>query len=206
MIVNSKEKLESILKTCSSILFDFDGTLFDLHISWGEIKDYIYNHYKSKFGEEITQFNRFYAMFDFIKKEKGEDEKQFYYSYLENQEVDAANEKQYSPMWLANQGLDKIGELINYDTFFGIISSNFHDTIMEILIQRGMFHRFKIIIGRDDVENAKPNPEGILRVINAYNLKREDVLFIGDSFVDEEAAQNAQIYFINVENLQKFLS
>jgi len=206
MIINSKEKLEAILKTCSTILFDFDGTLFDLQISWGDIKDYIYNHYKSKFGEEISQFNRFYAMFDFIKKEKGEDEKQFYYHYLENCEVDAANEKNYAPTWLANQGLDKIGEIIKYDTFFGIISSNFHETIMEILIQRGMFHRFKIIIGRDDVENAKPNPEGILRVINAYNLKRENVLFIGDSFVDEEAAQNAQVNFIHVDNLQNFLS
>ena len=205
MIINSKEKLESIQKTCSTILFDFDGTLFDLHISWGNIQQYIYNHYKSKYGVEIPLFNRFHAMFDFIKKEKGENEKQFYYNYLENQEVDAANEKKYSPTWLTNQGLDKIGEKIHYDTFFGIISSNFHETIMEILIQRGMVDKFQIIIGRDDVENAKPNPEGILRVINAYNLKRENVLFIGDSPIDEEAAQNAQVNFINVENLRNYL-
>ena len=196
----------SFLKNCSSILYDFDGTLFDLHIPWGNIKEYIYNHYKSKYGVEIPLFNRYYEMFNYIKKEKGEPVRQFYYNYLENREVDAANEKKYSPTWLTNQGLDKIGEMIKYNTFFGIISSNFHDAIMEILIQRGMFHRFKIIIGRDDVENSKPNPEGILRVINAYNLKRENVLFIGDSSIDEEVAQNAQINFIHVNNLQNFLS
>ena len=204
MNIDSK-KLGEILKTCSCILYDLDGTLFDLHVAWGNIKQYIYNHYESEYGTKIPYFNRFYAMFDFIKKEKGKDIVKFYLNYMKKQEYNAVLEKKFSPTWLTNEGLDKIGELIRFDTFYGIISSNFHDTLIEVVTQTGMIDKFKIIIGRDDVEIAKPNPEGILRVINAYNLKREDVLFIGDTSGDEEAAQNAQVNFIYVDNLQKFL-
>ncbi len=205
MIIDSKEKLVSLLKTSSSILYDLDGTLFDLHVAWGNIQQFIYNHYKSEYGVEIPFFNRFYAMFDFIKKEKGTEIVQFYLNYMKKQEYNAVLEKKFSPTWLTNEGLDKIGELIRFDTFYGIISSNFHDTLIEVVTQSGMIDKFKIIIGRDDVEIAKPNPEGILRVINAYNLKREDILFIGDTSGDEEAAQNAQVNFIYVDDLQKLL-
>ncbi len=205
MIIDSKKKLISLLKTCSGILYDLDGTLFDLHVAWGNIQQYIYNHYKSEYGVEIPVFNRFYAMFDFIKKEKGKDVVQFYLNYMKEQEYNAVKEKKFSPTWLTNEGLDKIGELIRFDTFYAIISSNFHETIMEVLTQYEMLDKFQIIIGRDDVEIAKPNPEGILRIINAYNLKREDVIFIGDTITDEDAAHNAQVNFIYVDNLQKFL-
>ncbi len=205
MIIDSKEKFVSLIKTCSCILYDLDGTLFDLQVAWGNIQDYIYNNYKSEYGTEIPFFNRFYAMFDFIQKEKGKEVTQFYLNYMKEQEYNAVREKMFSPTWLTNEGLDKIGEMIRFDTFYGIISSNFHETILEILTQYEMLDKFHTIIGRDDVDIAKPNPEGILRIINAYNLKREKVLFIGDSIVDEEAAQNAQICFIYVEDLRNFL-
>jgi len=205
MIINSKEKLVSLIKTCSCILYDLDGTLFDLHVAWGNIQYYIYNHYKSEYGEEIPSLNRFYAMFDYIGKKKGKEVKEFYLNYMKEQEYNAVLEKKFSPTWLANEGLNKIGEMVRLDTFYGIVSSNFHDTLIEVVTQTGMVDKFQIIIGRDDVENAKPNPEGILRIINAYNLKRKDVLFTGDSIVDEKAAENAQINFIYVEELRNFL-
>ena len=205
MIIDSNEKLVEIIKTCSSILYDLDGTLFDLHVAWGNIQSFIYNHYKSEYGTEIPSLNRFYAMFEYIEKEKGKEVKQFYLNYLKKQEYNAVLEKKFSPTWLTNEGLDKIGEMIRFDTFYGIISSNFHETIMETLTQHGMVDKFQIMIGRDDVEIAKPNPEGILRIIDAYNLKREKILFIGDTSGDEEAAQNAQVNFIYVEDLRNFL-
>ena len=206
MIIDSKEKLVSLLKNCSSILYDLDGTLFDLHVAWGNIQQFIYNHYKSEYGEEIPSLTRFYAMFEFIEKEKGKEVKQFYLNYLKKQEYNAVLEKKFSPTWLTNEGLDKIGEMIRFDTYYGIVSSNFHETILEVLTQYEMVDKFKIIIGRDDVEFAKPNPEGLNRIINAYDIKNNGVLFIGDSYVDEDAAQNAQVNFIYVENLQKFLT
>ncbi|MHA1765542.1 MAG: HAD family hydrolase [Promethearchaeota archaeon] len=205
MLIDSKEKLISVIKTCSLILFDFDGTLFDLHISWENIQQYIYNHFKKEYNEEIPFFNRFYTMFEFIEEKKGKEVKKFYFRYLQNQELEAVKEKKFSSTWLANQGINQIDELIRYDTMYGIVSSNFHDTVLEVLSYYEMIDKFQVIIGRDDVENAKPNPEGINQIISAYNLSRDKILFIGDTIVDEEAAQNAQINFIYVEKLQNFL-
>ncbi len=205
MIIDSKEKLVALIKSCSSILYDLDGTLFDLHVAWRNIQQYIYNHYKSEYGTEIPSLNRFYAMFEYIEKEKGKEVKQFYLNYLKKQEYNSVLEKKFSPTLLTNEGLDKIGEMIRFDTFYGIVSSNFHQTILEVIKQYEMVDKFKIIIGRDDVEFAKPNPEGLNRIIGAYELKNSDVLFIGDSYVDEDAARDAQINFIYVDKLQKFL-
>ncbi len=51
-----------------------------------------------------------------------------------------------------------------------------------------------------DVENTKPHPEGIFKTIEKFNAKKEDVIFIGDSENDFNAAQSANIDFIAFKN------
>ncbi len=48
------------------------------------------------------------------------------------------------------------------------------------------------------MKKAKPNPEGILTVIERFGLQREEVLYIGDSVIDAQAAQKAGVDFVGV--------
>ena len=46
------------------------------------------------------------------------------------------------------------------------------------------------------MENYKPNPEGLFKMIDMMDAKNP--LYIGDSYIDAQAAQNAKIDFVGV--------
>jgi len=57
---------------------------------------------------------------------------------------------------------------------------------------------FDLIISGDDVKKHKPDPEGIIRFIQMYNLKPQNVLMIGDAPSDIIAANNAGVEIASV--------
>ncbi len=205
MIITEIQTFLSYIKKSSAILFDLDGTIFDLNISWSSIKEYILNHYETNFNDEIIEMDRLTDIFNYIKDEQGNEELEYYLNYVREQEIHSILNNQCKPKWLMNYGISKIAELIRYDCFYAIISNNFHETIVEVLNKFDSQDKFRAIIGRNDVPNAKPNPEGIIRIMDNFNLSPEEVIFIGDSKVDEETAKNAQINFIYVDDLESIL-
>jgi phosphoglycolate phosphatase-like HAD superfamily hydrolase len=50
-----------------------------------------------------------------------------------------------------------------------------------------------IIVTGDDVVNHKPSSEGIMKFVNEFNLKKDEVLMIGDSVADVRASKEAGI-------------
>lgn len=58
---------------------------------------------------------------------------------------------------------------------------------------------FDLIVGADMVENSKPSPDMILKVLNETNSKKEHSILIGDSYKDKLAAQSAEIDFLLVD-------
>ncbi|UYP47084.1 Phosphoglycolate phosphatase [Candidatus Lokiarchaeum ossiferum] len=205
MKITSSQMLMPLIKQSSAILFDLDGTLFNLHIQWQDIRQHILSHYKRTYGIEIPEKKKFFKIFRYIRTEQGDQAFQYYQDYMRNQELIALKEKRFEPLKLFTMGIEKMAEHLRFDCFFGIVSNNFHETILEILNQFGSNDKFKVIIGRNDVSNEKPNPEGLIRIMDGYDLLPEKVLFIGDSKVDEEAAERAQINFIYVDDLNRIL-
>ena len=55
-----------------------------------------------------------------------------------------------------------------------------------------------IIIGADSVKNVKPSPEGLEKAIKILGAEMKNVLYVGDSEVDAEAAEKAGIDFAGV--------
>ena len=55
-----------------------------------------------------------------------------------------------------------------------------------------------MIVGSDSVQAEKPDPKGLLKVLEDLNLKKEEVLYIGDSIVDAKTAENAGVKFAAV--------
>jgi len=55
-----------------------------------------------------------------------------------------------------------------------------------------------LVVGMEDVDNAKPAPDGINRVCDHFGLDKKDVLYIGDNTIDAKAAQNAGVAFAAV--------
>lgn len=80
----------------------------------------------------------------------------------------------------------------------GIVSTKFRYRIETILKREGLLSAFEVIVGGEDVVNHKPHPEALLKAVDALNLPPDEVLYVGDSVADAEAAQRASIRFVAV--------
>ncbi len=66
------------------------------------------------------------------------------------------------------------------------------------------------VLGRDDVVRCKPDPEGIFKLSEQFGVALEDVLYVGDSYTDQQAAEAAGVDFggvctgaVSAENFAK---
>ena len=82
------------------------------------------------------------------------------------------------------------------DKKIGIVSSRWGQRINDILVNLDARDLVDIIIGTEHVEKYKPNPEGLFKIIDMMEAK--NVLYIGDSYIDAETAQNAKVDFVGV--------
>lgn len=55
---------------------------------------------------------------------------------------------------------------------------------------------FGCIMTAGKVQNPKPHPEPLLKVLEYYGISPQEALFVGDSEVDMQAAQAAGVPFI----------
>ena len=59
---------------------------------------------------------------------------------------------------------------------------------------------FDLVITAGDVQNPKPHPESIEKIIQTFSLKKEETVFVGDSEIDRQAAGSAGVKFIAYKN------
>ena len=73
----------------------------------------------------------------------------------------------------------------------GLVTNKPTPFVMPLLEKLGIATYFQVVIGGDDVENKKPHPEPLFKVMEKLNLSAEALLFVGDSRNDILAAQAA---------------
>ncbi|MBO7614718.1 MAG: HAD family hydrolase [Bacilli bacterium] len=54
-------------------------------------------------------------------------------------------------------------------------------------------------VGADMVKNPKPAPDGIIKILDKYEIEKEDAIFIGDGKGDYESANAAGIDFFYID-------
>jgi HAD superfamily hydrolase (TIGR01509 family) len=71
-------------------------------------------------------------------------------------------------------------------------------TSMDMIIEDfGLTGYFECVMTAAQVTHPKPHPEPLLKVLNHFQAKPEEALFIGDGEVDMQAAKGAGIPFIS---------
>ena len=81
----------------------------------------------------------------------------------------------------------------------GIVSSKYRFRVAEALAKFGLT-AITLVIGLEDVVQAKPAPEGIEKAIAHFGSAKPRTLFVGDSLYDGKAARNAGVDFAAVLN------
>ena len=80
----------------------------------------------------------------------------------------------------------------------GIVSSRMGSRIDKILEYLNCREYIDYIIGYEHVSIHKPHPEGLLKALNHFKCETEEVLYVGDSYIDAQTAENGKIDFVGV--------
>jgi len=62
----------------------------------------------------------------------------------------------------------------------------------------GLMEYFKVLIGREDVDNPKPHEEPILKALKSFDINDKEIWMIGDTKLDLISAKNAGVNSIGV--------
>ncbi|MEO8399628.1 MAG: HAD family hydrolase [Ignavibacteriaceae bacterium] len=181
------------MKKYKGIIFDIDGTL----TSTNELIFASFNHITNKYlnktftPDEIVKF--FGPPEDVIIKE------------LCGEEYNNAR-KDYYDFYTANHTIADlypgIKELLHFIKSKNVLLSIYTGkgrTAAEITLKElKIFSLFDLIITGDDIKDHKPSPEGVTKFLEKFDLKKDEVLMIGDSPSDIKAARAAGIEIASV--------
>lgn len=184
-------------KDLKSIIFDFDGTIVKLHVDWDKLRKALSDKYFADFEEEES-FERISAGLKKIVKTNEPDLIQSYIRTIEDFE-----RKNVKDCTFLEDTVYFIENFLQFgleaDIKFAIFSLNFRSTIFSVLNQRDLLGNFQFIVGREDVVEWKPDPEGLFKILKKFEISSEQAIFIGDSEWDIEAGENAKMkaYYID---------
>ncbi|MCD8382975.1 MAG: HAD family hydrolase [Clostridiales bacterium] len=81
-----------------------------------------------------------------------------------------------------------------------VVSTKRRATIRRVFDHYGLSDRLSLCVGGEDIRRPKPDPEGALLALERLDLRREQVLFVGDTLIDAETARRAGLDFAAVCN------
>lgn len=179
----------------SCIIFDIDGTI-------ARSNDLIFasfNHVASKYlGKQLTQqevLNLF-----------GPPEEGGLMRILETSQVSSAMDdlcafygQNHERMASLHPGIAAILHFLkDRHVHLAVFTGKGRRTTTMTLEGLGVHSLFGKIVTGSDVHRHKPSPEGILNIIDHFNLKAEEVLMVGDSVSDVRAARDAGVSVASV--------
>ncbi len=80
------------------------------------------------------------------------------------------------------------------------LATNRTASTLELLKQYGLREYFDLVVSASDVSNPKPHPDIMLRVLSTFGVSPAEVLYIGDSKVDEIFAEATGVPFVSYKN------
>jgi len=84
-----------------------------------------------------------------------------------------------------------LDELKEHDIALAIASSRSHDSLIELLEMMRIETYFSLVIGVDNIENAKPHPEAVLKIMQTLKYTPNNTIVVGDMPVDIEMGKRA---------------
>lgn len=86
---------------------------------------------------------------------------------------------------------------IKYNT---AVATNRTDTMDRVISAHGLEGYFDLIVSASDVKHPKPHPEPLIKILQYFQIRPGRLVYVGDSELDEIAAQAAGVAFIAYNN------
>ena len=173
-----------------TILFDIDGTLLNTDTLIMKAYLHLFDTFRNDYHvsqKELTSFlgPTLKEVFPKYFKEDFEVLLHEYHQYSKE------HIRQFVHLYDGVEEMLKSFKKENYT--LGIITNRFRYSFEEVLSPFQIATYFDVMVTLDDIQNAKPDPEGILLAMKKLNATKEDTLYVGDNESDYKASKNARI-------------
>ncbi|MBS7248674.1 MAG: HAD-IA family hydrolase [Candidatus Jordarchaeales archaeon] len=174
-----------------AVLFDLDETLLKLPVNYEELREKL-RHCASRLNLKF-EFRRILEDIDAASRIAGDDFRRECYEIVESYELEAAMKP--IPEQDAAYVLEKLKE---GGLRIGVVSRNSRRCILASLEKLGLTKHVDVIIGREDTQRTKPNPEPIIYALKLLGVEADEAVYVGDHPYDLAAASAAGVTFIAV--------
>ena len=191
---------QKVQRKIRCVIYDCDGVLFDSF----EANTKLYNDLctwvgRGRLSEEEMQYVHIHTVFEAIHfifgKENGLEKKAL--EILRERQVDLRNYVEYLKM---EPHLFQTLESLKEGGILRVINTNRTTSMKHVMERFNLGPYFEMVVTALDVKNPKPHPESIEKIIEAFKLKKEEAIFIGDSEVDKQTAESSGVRFIAYKN------
>lgn len=179
-----------------AVVFDCDGVMFDTD----NANKMYYNGILAHFGRpEMTQ-----EQFEFSHMSPVKEALEYLFSDMETMDdvFDYCSRLTYDALFPHMDMEPYLRTLLKNlkGRFITAIATNRSNTMNGVLKYHELEEDFQMVVTSLDVENPKPAPDQLLKIIEHFRLKPSEMLYIGDSTTDEQAALKAGVVFVAYEN------
>jgi phosphoglycolate phosphatase len=184
------------LDNLKGIIFDCDGVLFDSR----DVNIKFYNEIRNFFDlpamtwqeEEFVHSHSVRDSFNHILPEG--------YQAKLPAIRDRLDYSKLLPYMRMEDGLMELMEFLAGKTVKTAINTNRTTTMNLLLSTFGLEKYFWPVVTAADVSRPKPHPESLFKILDHWSVMPHEVVFIGDSIVDQETALGAQTPFWAFKN------
>nr|MBF0222653.1 HAD hydrolase-like protein [Desulfobulbaceae bacterium] len=179
------------------VIFDCDGVMFD---SKNANLEY-YNHILARFGHPPMSDEEL----DYVHAHHVEDSvRQIYRNYPDDYRKADEYRKQldYTP-YLRHMLIES--DLIEFLRFLKprfntAISTNRSSTMKTVLDMFNLAEHFQMVVTALDVDNPKPHPEALHKILAHFKCTVEESIYIGDSQIDRQHTEAVGMRMIAFKN------
>lgn len=178
------------------VAFDCDGVLFDTEQANRVYYSTILQHFgRPEVTEEQFAFVHMHTIFESLAY-LFPDEKSLKAAHDFRKTIDYQNFLSY---FLMEPHLVSLLEKLR-PQFKTAIATNRSDTMNRLLAEFDLDDFFDLVVTASDVERPKPHPDVLLKISDHFKVSPQEVIYIGDSRLDELAAKAAGMPLIAYRN------
>ncbi len=185
------------------IIFDLDGTLIDLAVDWSALKKKLSMMFSKHYGDDCS-FNSISKCLSHIVDKRDEPILKEFFQVIEEYENKEIEKSQ--PIEESIYFLNHLSEFVENNTVkIAIMSLNTRRTIQNSINLMNLNNKIDFYVGREDVRRWKPNPDGLLKILEHFNINKLDAIYVGDMKKDLIAGEKAGIDSYLIEDLKEIV-
>jgi phosphoglycolate phosphatase len=176
---------QKIIPRIKAVIFDFDGTLAELHIDFGKMRSAIAD-VLDRYHLAPSDFDHLYIL-EIIKEaerrisesspERGKTFRKDAMVLIENMEIEAAGRSS-----LFGGVKEMLLDIKKKTVSTGIITRNCHRSVQIVFPDYGEY--VDALISREMTHHVKPDPRHLQEILSLLNISADRVLMVGDHQID----------------------